>query len=175
MVERKNAQDALSKSELLFRQFAENIKEVFWRTNSTMDRTIYMSTAYEEIWGHTVESCYANPQQWFDAIVPEDQPIVKETFDQLRHNKISSVSLEFRIMRSDGALRNIYTRGFRMEDEQGKLLSLLGISSDITDYQRAKERSKIQRKIVNILKTSTNINTIFSKVLKRFALLLIWI
>ena len=154
----------LSKSELLFRQFAENIKEVFWRTNSSMDKFFYVSPSYEEIWGSSRESLYAHPQEWFESIVPEDRERVKETFAKLRDGKVTNINLEFKIIQPNGAIRNIYSRGFQMRDVQGKLL--LGVASDTTDYQQTKERSEAQNMISSILNQSRDIKDVGTKILE---------
>src|ERR1019366_6865286 len=73
----KQAQEALRKSEEQFRQIAENIREVFWiRDRGTV---LYVSPAYEQIWGHSCASLYANPASWMDSIHPEDKRGAEET------------------------------------------------------------------------------------------------
>ena len=43
-------------------------------------RIIYVSPAYETLWGRTCASLYASPQNWQDAIHPEDRErIVQST------------------------------------------------------------------------------------------------
>ncbi len=163
--ERKKAQKKLSKNKLLFRQFTENIKEVFWRTNPEMTKVIYVSPSYKEIWGHSIKSCYANPRQWFESIAKEDQSFVQETFDQLIHNEVNSVSLEFKITRPDGEIRNMYTRGFQLKDNRGKILNLLGVSSDVTAYKQAEKNSTLFHQILGILNKYENINEVIPKIL----------
>jgi len=72
-VERKRAEEALLESEKRFRQMAENIREVFWLTDPAKNQILYVSPAYEEIWGRSCESVYASPREWMDAIHPEDR------------------------------------------------------------------------------------------------------
>ncbi len=158
VLKRKRAQE-------LFRQFGEIITDVFWHTNLEMDKVIYISPAYEEVWGKSVESCYANPHEWFESIIPEDQSLVKETFEKLKQGEVNNIALEFKITRPDGIVRNLYTRGFQLKDKQGNLIDLLGVTSDITDYQKFKEITKAQTEILSILKKYNNINLIFPKTL----------
>src|SRR5262245_1770352 len=49
--ERKRAESLSRESEQRFRQIAESIDEVFWITPPEKDRMIYVSPAYEKIWG----------------------------------------------------------------------------------------------------------------------------
>ena len=69
ITERKHTEEAQRESELRFRQLAENIREVFWVIDADDYRYLYISPAYEEIWGRTCESLYEQPLSWMEAIV----------------------------------------------------------------------------------------------------------
>ena len=58
----KRAGNALRNSEEKFRQLADNINEVFWMTEPAKNKMLYVSPAYERIWGRTCESLYTLPQ-----------------------------------------------------------------------------------------------------------------
>src|SRR5882762_5748846 len=64
---------ALGQSEQRFRQIAENIREVFWMSTPTMDELLYVSPAYESIWGRSVESLRQRPRSFIEAIHAEDR------------------------------------------------------------------------------------------------------
>src|SRR5437879_1728206 len=49
--DRKRAEGALRESEEKFRQLAENIREVFWMTTPHLEEVLYVSPAYESVWG----------------------------------------------------------------------------------------------------------------------------
>src|SRR5258706_1710790 len=51
--ERKRVIEALRESEERFRQVTESINEVFWLRDVSKNQFIYVSPAYERIWGHT--------------------------------------------------------------------------------------------------------------------------
>jgi len=54
-------QEALTDSEKRFRQLAENIRDVFFLLDAESNRILYISPAYEAIWGRSCESLYAKP------------------------------------------------------------------------------------------------------------------
>src|SRR2546423_8939644 len=56
VTERRKAQQALAESEFRFRQLTENIMEVFWLTDPSKSEMLYISTAYEKIWGRSCQA-----------------------------------------------------------------------------------------------------------------------
>ena len=48
---RRAMEDALRESEERFRQFAEQSHQAFWFTQLEPERVLYVSPAYESIWG----------------------------------------------------------------------------------------------------------------------------
>ena len=64
ITERRRAEQALQSSEEKFRQLAENIREVFWMMSPSSREILYVSPAWEHVWGRTCESLYRNPAPW---------------------------------------------------------------------------------------------------------------
>ena len=155
----------LLKSETLFREFAEKINDVLWRVTPAMDRVIYVNPAFKKIWGISINKVYKNPQAWFNVIHPEDKEKVRKVFlTDIKHK--SSVGVEFRIIRSDGSIRYIYSRGFSLKDNLGKMVSLLGISTDVTKYKRQQEYLILTREVKYLLENAAGIKTASSKILR---------
>ena len=141
ITERKLSELAIRKSEERFRQLAENIQQVFWISSPDWKEFIYISPAYEKVWGQTCKSLYQQPQAWFDAIVEEDRTRVKAAINQT--NTGDFVSLKFpryRIARPDGSLRWISARAFPIRNEQGAVYRIAGIAEDITERKGAEEQ-----------------------------------
>jgi diguanylate cyclase (GGDEF)-like protein/PAS domain S-box-containing protein len=132
--ERKRAENALLASEERFRQLAENIKEVFWISTPDYSRVLYVSPAYEEIWGRARDSLYEDPRSWFFAIHPDDRDRVQHSLDDAERYEA-----EFRITRPDGDSRWIHDRGFPLKDSSGRTYRIVGIAEDITARKLAEE------------------------------------
>jgi PAS domain S-box-containing protein len=133
---RKEAEIALRESDEKFHQLAENITDAFWIRSPDMREVHYVSPAFERIWGRSTEGMYANPQQWSDAILPEDRDRVLAAFATLR-GAAPSISIEYRIARPDGEVRWVHARGFQVRDAGDKLIRLTGIVTDTTERKRA--------------------------------------
>ena len=136
IAERKLVEEALRTSELKFRQLAENIREVFWMTTPDMREMIYVSPAYQEVWGRAAKSLYQNPTEWAEAIVPEDRSRVFEVCHELASSR-PSYDIEYRIQRPDGTIRCIRDRGVQVLDDQGQVYRTAGVASDITERKQA--------------------------------------
>ena len=134
---RKQAEQIVRSSEEKFRQLAENIDEVFWMMNAAGTEIIYISPAYEQIWGRSCKSLYETPMDWSEAISPGDREHAHETFmRQLQGEKIDS---EYRISTPDGQERWIRDRAFPIRDNDGQLIRIAGIAVDITERKRYEE------------------------------------
>jgi len=136
IAERTQSEESLREGEERFRQLAENIKEVFWIANLDMTEIIYVSPAYEEIWGRTCAGLYANSRSWLDSVHPEDLGMLS---DNLAKRGTGFQSSEYRIVRPDGSIRWIADRGFPVSDKTGEIYRFAGIAEDITERKKAEE------------------------------------
>lgn len=73
VVQRKRSEASQRESDGRFLQFAENIEQIYWITSSDGRRIIYVSSAYEAIWGRSVQQLYEEPLTWIESVHPEDR------------------------------------------------------------------------------------------------------
>ncbi|HEY9729358.1 MAG TPA: PAS domain S-box protein, partial [Chroococcales cyanobacterium] len=128
---------ALRESEERFRQMAETIQDVFWITDFRVPQILYVSPAYEKIWGRSREEVYGNYTTWLETIHPEDRAKTQATALRCQHSDV--VINEYRIVRPDGEIRWICDRGFALRDEAGHIYRVVGIAQDITDRKRVEK------------------------------------
>ena len=55
ITDRLRAEEVLAESERRFRQLAENINEVFWMADPQITEILYISPAYEQVWGRSCQ------------------------------------------------------------------------------------------------------------------------
>lgn len=118
-------------NERCFRELAEQIREVFWMTNPLGDRLVYISPAYENIWGQTCKSLYADPGRRLAWVHEDDREAVLIAFK--RDAAAGEYDQTFRIRRPDGEVRWIRDRAFPVYDDQGEVYRLAGFALDMTD------------------------------------------
>ncbi|NES20591.1 MAG: PAS domain-containing protein [Symploca sp. SIO3E6] len=138
-MEQQQAEEALRESEQRFRQMAENIRQVFWMKSPQQEQMIYISPAYEEIWGRSCQSMYQNPQSFLDSVHPEDR---KRAIAALKQQKQGEYDVEYRILQVGGQERWIRDRAFPICDSEGQLYRLVGIAEDITEYKLAEQKMR---------------------------------
>jgi PAS domain S-box-containing protein len=138
ITERRRSEGALRESEERFRQLAENIREVFWMSAPRKHSMLYVSPAYEDIWGTSCESLYSDPGSFLNTIHPEDRDQVLAALESQAQG--TCTDREYRIQRADGQVRWIWDRGFPIRNESGQVYRVAGIAEDITDRKRTEEQ-----------------------------------
>jgi diguanylate cyclase (GGDEF)-like protein/PAS domain S-box-containing protein len=150
VTEKRQIEESLGASETLFRQVAENIRDVFFLIDADSNRTLFISSAYEDIWGRSCDSAYASSDSWMEAIHPDDRAWIYEE----HKNGISAGRFEYkyRILRPDGSIRWIQARGFPVRDDAGKIVRVAGVAEDITQREHfAQELRESERRFANLL------------------------
>jgi PAS domain S-box-containing protein len=135
---RKQAEEALRESEERFRQFAENIHDLFWIKTADFKRTLYLSPAYQTFSGGPPEHRYRDTdyQPFLNMIHPDDRGRMLEVIEG---GLGTAFDIEFRIFRRDGAMRWIHDRGFPIRDASGQVNRVAGVATDITERKLAEE------------------------------------
>jgi PAS domain S-box-containing protein len=139
ITEQKEMEEAVRSSEEKFRQMAENIREVFWLFDCNEQKVIYVSPAYTEIWGRSVQDLYDRYDEWANSIHPDDIDFAKESFEQVV-NTGAAEERKYRIVRPDGSVRWVSDKAYAIYDENGEVYRIAGTAEDITTRKTAEEK-----------------------------------
>ncbi len=134
ITKQKSAEDALRASNERFHQLANNISDVFWVRSADMKEILYVSPAFEQVWGRPLKNLTESSLKWQEFIVPEDRELAASAYAELMADQ-PTIELAYRIIRLDGVMRWIRVRGFQIKDADGVLIRLAGIVTDITDQK----------------------------------------
>lgn len=159
VTEGRRIQEALLESEFRFEELVGAIREVFWIIEAGLKKVLYVSPAYETIWGRRCESLYADPDEWLSAVQDADRQRLYALYAGGTRDPFEAT---FRIRHPDGILRWIRHRGFPVFGADNQVVRLAGISADITDARLANQAlTRNQRLLASILNSSQD--AIFSE------------
>ena len=143
--QRREAQESWRQSEERFREIAEAIDEVFWIANPEITRMLYVSPAYERVWGRSIASLYENPTAFLELVAAEDRERV--TVDLESRKTGQAFDHEYRIVRPDGAIRWIWDRGIPVRDKAGQVVRYVGVALDITGRKLLEDQFRQAQKM----------------------------
>ena len=119
-----------------FREIANHLLQVFWIRDTVETRALYISPAFESIWGRTCQSVYDNHASLIDAIHPADRERMSAIMRD--ENKTGWYDEEYRIIRPDGSMRWIWARDYAVRDGENRIKRFVGIAEDITERKQLK-------------------------------------
>lgn len=139
--EQQQTSDRLRQSEEQLRQIVENLDQVFWlyecdRQPWYEGTPVYISPAFQTVWGRNCEDWQRDSSCWRQAIHPEDRDRV---LSSIARGDEREWSAEYRIIRPDGAIRLIRERAFPICDETGRVYRMAGIAEDISERHQAQQ------------------------------------
>ncbi|HVE38789.1 MAG TPA: sigma 54-interacting transcriptional regulator [Planctomycetota bacterium] len=148
--ERKRAEEALRESEARFRQIAETVRDVFWIGTPDLSEILYVSPAFEEIWGRPRKELYRSAATWNQAIHPDDGGSALRSV-----SSGGRMDNTYRIIRPDGEIRWIRERAFPILDAGGLAYRVVGVAEDVTDVKEAEaELRESRRQLEEALKNT---------------------
>ena len=108
-LERRSAQNKLRMSEERFRELTDKIQDVLWMIDAAKAKVLYVSPAYETMWGRSRQSLFDDPQSYMEGIHPLDKEMmVRENAAMYQTGYIDA---ECRVVRPDGSVRWVWIKG----------------------------------------------------------------
>ncbi|MFJ4192986.1 GGDEF domain-containing protein [Pseudomonas sp. NPDC089534] len=133
----------LSEREQLFSSLLVSVNAVLWAFNWETRQVLYVSPAYERIFGRSAALLLADSNQWRDSIYPDDLDYAERSLaDVLRKGAVED--REYRIIAADGQVRWLSDKCFiNRQDEPGRPVIIVGIAEDITEKKQTE--TELQR------------------------------
>ncbi|MBG6286242.1 MULTISPECIES: GGDEF domain-containing protein [Pseudomonas] len=123
----------LKEREQLFSALLASVNSVLWAFDWQAQRMVYVSPAYERIFGRSAALLLADYNEWRNCIYPDDLDYAQSTLQEvLERGAIEQ--REYRILRADGEVRWLSDKCFvSQHSDAGLPLMIVGIAEDITD------------------------------------------
>lgn len=145
----------LSEREQLFSSLLVSVNAVLWAFNWETRQVLYVSPAYERIFGRPAGLVLADYNEWRDAIYPDDLEYAERSLAEVLV-KGAVEDREYRIIAGDGQVRWLSDKCFiNRKAEPGQPVIVVGIAEDITEKKLLE--SELQRlATIDVLTQSSN-------------------
>ena len=148
IAERKQTERNLQESEERFQLITETMQDVLWISTPGIDKIVYVSPAYENLWGRSRDNLYKSPKSFMDSVHPAD---LNRVIDALKEHAEGKWDVEYRVVRPDGTIRWIRDRGSPVRDEHEEMYLMAGIARDITERKIAEMELQQSREQYRLL------------------------
>ncbi|MGB8888621.1 MAG: PAS domain S-box protein [Candidatus Korobacteraceae bacterium] len=147
VTERKQAEEALRKSEELYRRLLTNLPDVTW-TCDIEGRTIYLSPNVEAVFGYSSQEIFQwDAEAWRRHVHPEDVERFSRCYRAL-FSENRTFDMEYRVLHRDGRWIWVLNRALRTHRQDGTLFAD-GVISDITERKQAERAASQLASIVD--------------------------
>jgi PAS domain S-box-containing protein len=133
--ERHVTQASLRQSQEFLQEVTDHVQEIVWMLRADTNELILVNNAYEAVTGHSLREIRENPSSYKDLIHPEDRARFLAKLEEARTT--GKFDEEFRIVRADGVLRWIWSKGTAAGRAGEVPQRLVGIAQDITERKQA--------------------------------------
>ncbi|MHC8316803.1 GGDEF domain-containing protein [Pseudomonas sp. LB3P31] len=126
----------LSEREQLFSSLLVSVNAVLWAFNWETRQMLYVSPAYERIFGRSADLLLADFNQWRDSVYPDDLEEAERSLASVLETGAVE-DREYRIITAEGQIRWLSDKCFlNRQSEPGQPLIIVGIAEDITEKKQ---------------------------------------
>jgi len=101
-----------------------------WEWNVRTGESVWSDEVWQ-VYGLTPGSCQPSYDAWLQTVQPEDRPTLEQNVLEAARTG-GDIALEWRLLDAGGAERWLMSRGQPQRDDEGEIVSYLGITLDIT-------------------------------------------
>jgi PAS domain S-box-containing protein len=138
ITERKQAEEALARSETRFQLISRATNDAVWDWELNTGH-IWWNENIQTLFGYSLDQVGHDVAWWYERVHPEDVERFMTTVDDAISNNWNSYSSEYRFKRLDETYAHILERGYVISDESGEPVRILGSMMDITQRKKAEE------------------------------------
>ncbi|MFT4947720.1 MAG: PAS domain S-box-containing protein, partial [Natronomonas sp.] len=131
VVEQFRSRQAVKETEQRLSQLAEHTDDILFMFDGDWSELLFINSAYEDLWGGSVDELREDPDSFLDNIHPADRETVVDSMEQVVAG--DAADIEYRVQRPDGELRWMNGKTKPIPDADGAVSRIVGYVRDITD------------------------------------------
>ena len=135
--DRKEQERALRDAESRWSGILHNISDIVWSMIWPSGQLQYLSPTAEDLYRRPLIDFLEAPELWHEMVHAEDRAMVDRSFRTLLESGESSI--EHRIVRGDGEVAWVHVACHTVRDDDGSVVRIDGITTDITEQRRVQE------------------------------------
>jgi two-component system cell cycle sensor histidine kinase/response regulator CckA len=144
ITEERAAEAARAELDQQFRQMAETIVDVIWMADASTRHVIYVSPAFDRIFGRPGSEVLGNIESFLATIHPDDRERIVARLPMADYDET------YRIVRPDNKVRWIRGRAVPVRDAASKVVGVAGLLSDITAQRQLEDQLLQSRKMESV-------------------------
>jgi PAS domain S-box-containing protein len=138
ITERKDAEDALRRSESYLAQAQQLAHIGSWAWEIPSRNAIYISEEWYRIWGFDPKEGMPTWERRLQRVHPEDRALWQATIHRAIAEK-SDYHVELRILPPHSTVKYIHSVGQPVLNSSGELLEFVGVAMDVTEHKHTEE------------------------------------
>ncbi len=144
--ERKLAEAKLRDTEARLALALDELNAGYWEWELEGNKAYY-SPVWKQQLGYEDHELPNRHEEWENRLHPDDRDYVFKTVESHLNNFIPTYEIEFRLRHKDGSYRWIHSRAGLTHDHNKRLIRMVGLHLDITDFKKAAELNQ-QRELI---------------------------
>lgn len=138
VIERKQAEEALSKSEERFQLIARATNDAIWDWDLATD-AVWWNEGFQKLFGYSADEAGCDVKSLTERLHPDDLERVTHDIRKLIDSGQQNWSNEYRFRCRDGSYAFVIDRGYIVYD-QGKPVRMLGSMMDVTERKSLEQQ-----------------------------------